>query len=209
MNNRKEEYTEVTTELENMTTEIVEQFPSEIREETAIMYAYDMENSADIHLNAMTIEASNLLYTMGQSNTSSDANTASDSTASDSTASDSTNGSTTEGNVNSDTAAAQVRLYTKSLNISYTVSYNDFKKIVEYIQTNADKRNVESVSVSYDSDTGKLVGTMVLNLFYLRGSDNAYSDPYIPSMQHGNTNPFGTVESSNAGGTADVEDTAD
>lgn len=168
---RKETYLETAEELSSLSAEMINQFPSEIREETAIMYAYDMENTSDIHVNSMTINPANLLYTMGQYNTAATDNTTTDTTV---------------------VQGVARYLYGVTLNLDYTVSYEGFKDIINFIQSDTDKRNVERISLSYDAQTGNLLGTMVVNLFSLQGNDKVYEEPYIPSMPIGNTNPFGT-----------------
>ena len=123
----------------------------------------------------MTINPANLLYTMGQFR----ANTAEMDTATDTTSPQTVQGT-------------QRYLYAVNLSLDYSVSYEGFKKIIDFIQADTDKRNIESISLSYDTETGNLLGTMVINLFELQGNDKVYEEPYIPSMPLGNTNPFGT-----------------
>lgn len=149
----KEQYISDTKDLKAQVQEMIDRYPSEVREENAVMYAYEMENESDIHVNSMTITPANLLYTMEKG----------------------------------------YGLSVITVNMDYSVTYEGFKDIIDFIRTDRDKRNVESISLSYDSETGNLLGTMVVNLFELQGIDKEYEAPYIPSMPRGNTNPFGTT----------------
>lgn len=187
LNANKEQYL---TDTENLKTEvqnIIDQYPVEVREEDAVMYVYTMENETDIHVNSMTIAPANLLYTMGWQQTQQADPAGTAETENDET----TNGVTAE---TSDTQETGYRLSAVTLNLTYTVSYGGFKDIIDFICSDKNKRNVESISLSYDSETGNLLGTMVVNLFELQGIDKVYEAPYIPSVPRGNTNPFGTSE---------------
>lgn len=177
---RKEQYQADAEEMRRIIAEIVSQFPSEVREETAIMYAYEMENEADISVNSMSIQPKNRLYAMESTREAIIGRTEESGQAEEGQ----TDGTGDDG--------ASLSLYTVTLSMDYTVSYTGFKDIVDYIQKDADKRNVESVTLSYDTETGNLLGSMVVNLFALQGNDRAYEEPYIPSVPIGNTNPFGT-----------------
>lgn len=79
---------------------------------------------------------------------------------------------------------------------TFTVSYEDFKKNVETIQREEEKRNVEQVILSFDSASGKLVGSMTLNLYSVQGTDKTYVAPAVPGMSIGTTNIFGGADSS-------------
>lgn len=209
---KKEQYIKDAESLSQKAQEIISQFPAEVREETAIMYAYDMENKADIHVNSMSITPKNLLYTLGLGQTSTNTTdgttaggttttgTTADSTAATGTTTNGTttggtaaDGTTTDGTASSESQNNLRFLYVMTVNLDYSVTYDGFKSIIDFIQTNSDKRNVESISLSYDSESGNLLGTMVVNLFELNGTDKQYQAPYIPSMPQGNTNPFGTA----------------
>lgn len=217
---KKEQYIEDAESLNQKAQEIISQFPAEIREETAIMYAYDMENKADIHINSMSITPKNLLYTLGiglagantadgtaANGTTADGTAANgtptDGTAANGTTTDGTaaDGTTADGTASSEVQSSVKYLYVMTVNLDYSVTYDGFKSIIDFIQTNADKRNVENISLSYDSESGNLLGTMVVNLFELSGTDKQYQAPYIPSMPQGNTNPFGTAGAAGTAGT--------
>lgn len=79
---------------------------------------------------------------------------------------------------------------------TFTVSYDDFKKNVETIQRDEENRNVEHVILSFDSASGKLVGSMTVNLYSVQGTDKVYGAPEVPGMSLGVPNIFGSADSS-------------
>lgn len=62
----QEYYEQETVTMQTRIDEVLAEFPADIKEETAIMYADMLENKSDIHIPSISIGANNLLYTLGQ-----------------------------------------------------------------------------------------------------------------------------------------------
>lgn len=84
--------------------------------------------------------------------------------------------------------------YRSTISITFSVSYEGFKKCVDYINNYSEKSNVGDVSLSYDSETGMLSGTMNINMYHLTGEEIKYQAPVIGSMEIGMKNIFGTLD---------------
>lgn len=96
-----------------------------------------------------------------------------------------------------------MNLYDMPITYTFTVGYDSFKTVTDLILRNPDKRNMESITLSFDNGTGKLVGTTDINMYYLLGTDEIYEEPTVRPMPQGLEDIFGTVE----GGTpTDTED---
>lgn len=89
-----------------------------------------------------------------------------------------------------------ISLSGSQITYTFTSSYGDFKKNVEAIQSDKEKRNVENVILSFDSASGKLVGSMTVNLYSVQGSGKEYKEPQMPQMSTGTNNIFGGASSS-------------
>lgn len=105
----------------------------------------------------------------------------------------------TDENVFSSTLIASVDntgiyVYKNSLSISYLTTYGGFKKMMEFIQMNSERMNVDSVTASYDSQTGNLSGTMVIHQFSITGTEKVYEAPQFNGVKIGTDNIFGTIE---------------
>ena len=85
----------------------------------------------------------------------------------------------------------QKTLYGTVVNITYSGTYDNVKKMIEDIQTYEDKRNVSAFTAAYDTQTGNVAGTATLNLFALTGVDQIYQEPDTGNITHGVTNIFG------------------
>lgn len=76
---------------------------------------------------------------------------------------------------------------------TFTASYDDLKKIIKTIQTEEEKHNVENVILSFDGNSGKIVGSMSVNFYAVTGESRTYQKPETQNMPHGTANIFGTV----------------
>ena len=53
---------------------------------------------------------------------------------------------------------------------------------------------LDNVNASYDTSTGNLTGTIIVNMFSMTGTDNSYSEPDAGAVAYGTDNIFGTIE---------------
>lgn len=169
---QQEEYEQRTLELNQKTQELFSDYPADFKEEDGIMYAVDLESTADMTITNITIGEKNLLYTLGATPSSINE---------------------TEEN------AADSYLFGSNYIYTFTSSYDGFKEIIEKIQGESSKKNVDSITISFDNNSGLLIGTISMNAFSVMGSEMIYKEPYIPSMPIGSENIFGTMTPPNAG----------
>ena len=106
-------------------------------------------------------------------------------------------------------AGTGISLYGTPVVYTYTVSYDDMKKVVRIIQEDDERRNVETITLSYESGSGKLVGNMTVNMYAVTGTGKEYVAPNVPSMMLGTDNIFGTVSASGDNRDSDEKDTDD
>lgn len=97
--------------------------------------------------------------------------------------------------------ATQLHLYKAPVNYTYQATYDGVKNMVNYVFAQNDKKSIQGLNVSYDTTTGNLVGTMDMNMYYMRGTGNEYEPSVIPSVPTGITNPFRASEALMAEGT--------
>ncbi len=83
-----------------------------------------------------------------------------------------------------------IDLLTETLTMSYECSYEQLKKWIDFINAYPERMNIKSISVSYDSETSNLSGTLTLNLFAVTGTDRVYTEPKIEDIRLGEDNIF-------------------
>lgn len=83
-----------------------------------------------------------------------------------------------------------VDLLAETLTMSYSCSYEEMKRLIDYINAYAERMNIQSISISYDSETGNLSGSLVLNLYAVTGGDKVYEKPEVEDIRLGEDNIF-------------------
>lgn len=86
--------------------------------------------------------------------------------------------------------ATQLHLYKAPVNYTYQATYDGVKNMVEYVFAQDDKKSIRGISVSYDTTSGNLLGTLDMDMYYMVGTGNTYEPMTIPSVPTGITNPF-------------------
>ncbi len=87
-----------------------------------------------------------------------------------------------------------VHAYDTTMSMTYQCSYEGLKEVIRHNLAQNDRRVINSVTASYDRTTGKLTGSMTLDQYTMSGTDKFYVEPYVPSMNMGTDNIFGTIE---------------
>ena len=155
--------------LEGEKAEYLACFPADIKEESEIMYAVELEDNVDIKFNSLNYGAPIDVLGTGEAT------------------------EVVEGEEAVETTAT-VGGYYLPLSASYLSTYNGLKNTITHTNMHKNRMVIDQVTASYDASTGNLVGDMTINMFYMTGTDNSYSDPYVPSMGIGVSNIFGTIE---------------
>ncbi len=94
-----------------------------------------------------------------------------------------------------------VFLYNTPITYGFKSTYRSIKDIIADIVKGNDRMNLQSVTISYDADTGCLQGTLVSNIYTMDGTGKYYELINIPGVQLGVDDLFksGTVLNINTG----------
>ncbi|MBQ9766477.1 MAG: hypothetical protein IJW37_00020 [Lachnospiraceae bacterium] len=97
---------------------------------------------------------------------------------------------------------SNINLLTETLSMSYSCSYDQLKTMVDFINSykykknknmeegEPERMNIQSITIAYDNETGKLTGNLVLNLYAVTGTDRVYEAPEVEDIRLGETNIF-------------------
>lgn len=83
-----------------------------------------------------------------------------------------------------------VSLLQESLTMGYSCTYEQMKKLIDFINVYPERMNIESMTMAYDSETGGLKGNVSLNLFAVTGTGKEYVAPDISGLSLGESNIF-------------------
>ena len=84
-----------------------------------------------------------------------------------------------------------VNLLKETLSTNYACSYEQLKKMIDYINAYPERMNIDSISIAFDSESNGLKGNITLNLFAVTGTGKEYTAPDISGLSLGTGNIFG------------------
>lgn len=98
-------------------------------------------------------------------------------------------------------------LYNRKATFNYGVSYEGLKRSIQHIVDQPNRMGIETLTVTYDDNTGLLIGSTTLNMYlapYQVGKE--YIQPDFSSVLLGTDNIFGTITIHGEAGLPDVGD---
>lgn len=159
-----------TEELKEKETEIKNKYPTDMTEEKAMSIIRDIEGKMDFKTTQISFVKGN---NAGQST---DAAQSEESGDSQNTA---------------DASATTAGKYME-VTMSYKSSYKGLKKLNEYVNKYSDRMTIPSINATFDSETGKLAGTVTVDMYYLPVDGKDYKAPTVNGVTDGTKNVFGS-----------------
>ena len=148
---------------ESISTEL-KAYPSDVRSEDLIMYVTELETNLGISIESISIASPEVVSKFTVPEKS---------------------GSTYQ--------LVPVVAVRTGLTIDCSLSYTQLKNLINYVNTTSNKTDISDVSVSYDSQTGELSGSVTIDKYFICSADYTYTPTNIPSVDKGTNNPFGTL----------------
>ena len=202
-------YISETENVQNKINEYVSKFPSDVKEENGIVLAQNIENSLGMQISNVGIATKEFVASI-------DGSTEEEIAEQNETMSEQANSQTREqideieGTDSkaaeelqnaSDIAAAQADstsqtpvLYRTQDTLEFTGTYANLKDVVAYLAEQTGRLTVDNMNASYDTSTGYLTGSIVVNMFSMTGTGNTYTEPDAGQVAYGTSNLFGTLE---------------
>ena len=185
-------YISETENAQNKINEYVSKFPSDVKEENGIVLAQNIENSLGMQISNVGIATKEFVASI-------DGSTEEEIAEQNETMSEQANSQTREqideieGTDSkaaeelqnaSDIAAAQTDstsqtpvLYRTQDTLEFTGTYANLKDVVAYLAEQTGRLTVDNMNASYDTSTGYLTGSIVVNMFSMTGTGNTYTEP--------------------------------
>lgn len=199
------------TEIERMLKaidDIYQVFPVDVREEDCLLMAINQELISPMALNSISISLVNdvefsvdtaqsehqYTYDLGEGDILGDGG--GDTATADATAAAAAN--------NSNNTTGMLR--TRQTTFSYTVSYEGLKRSIQHICNQTNRVAIDSLTASFDTSTGLLVGSTTLDMYIVPGQDKPYVQPNFSAVLLGTDNIFGTIVINSESNMPDVED---
>ena len=150
-------------------------------------------SSANSSSSSNSSAKSNSSSNSSSANSSSSSNTSSSSSnASKSNSTNSTNSTATGGNAV--VTSEKYDLYATPVDCAFEVSYIGIKQLFSALFSSPLKKNVENVTLTFDEETGHLLGTMTINFYSLQYKDNPVNGHVImPEVNKGSADIFHSI----------------
>ena len=214
-------YISETENAQNKINEYVSKFPSDVKEENGIVLAQNIENSLGMQISNVGIATKEFVASI-------DGSTEEEIAEQNETMSEQANSQTREqideieGTDSkaaeelqnaSDIAAAQADstsqtpvLYRTQDTLEFNGTYANLKDVVAYLAAQSGRLTIDNMNASYDTSTGYLTGSIVVNMFSMTGTGNTYTEPDAGQVAYGTSNLFGTLERAAAANAAQTSE---
>jgi len=200
INARSADYTKGLTDMQNRIDSIQASYPVNISRTDEIMYLSNMESlyARNLAIESMSMSAIEEVIAPVMEDTSAqpvDTNTLEE-TAQEASG-ETTDTSVPEGTEATDTLdvpqGSLVKLYKMPLNYNFRCTYAGAKEMLNYIYEQGDKKSISAMNLAFDSETGNLMGSITLDLYFMTGTGKAYNATTIPPTVKGVEDIFHTV----------------
>lgn len=206
----KDFYVSETASIKDKISEYISEFPADVRPEDGIVLANKMENELGFKITNVGVGEKEFVASIDGSSEE-DLAQSQDQTMSEQANTqtqeqiDNIEGTDSQAEENlqnaSDAAVADQSsdsqvpvLYRTQVTLQFNGTYAGLKKAVLYVADQSGRMTLDNVNASYDTSTGNLTGTIIVNIFSMSGTERTYTEPDAGSVAYGTDNIFGTVE---------------
>ena len=154
------------SEIDRIGAEInstLSKYPSDVRSEDLIMFAIELEEKIGINIDSVSVAVPESVSTFSIPRYSRDSY-----------------------------QIVPIAALRTGMTISCALSYEQLKKLIDYVYASSKKSDISNVSVSYNSANGELLGTISIDRYFVASEDYTYAETEIPPVEQGTDNPFGT-----------------
>lgn len=90
--------------------------------------------------------------------------------------------------------APEIQLYNTAVTAVVQTSYNSIKEVIKQINTDKDRKSLNTLALAFDSDTGELVGTLGFSMYSLTGTEAEYKTPSVDGVAYGTNDIFNSAK---------------
>lgn len=186
----KQQYIDDTAAMQIQIEEIKTHFPAAYKPEDDILYIINVENSYDAEVPTISMGTTSMIEVEAPVTETVDEGSPEVAVEGE--------GEEAVANDTVEVATPQICLYQTPINVSMQSSYRSLKDIITYINTDSERKSIESLSVVFDTETGKLSSSMAFNAYSLTGTEKEYNTPNVGGVFYGTNDIFNTGEKSAA-----------
>lgn len=202
-------YISETENAQNKINEYVSKFPSDVKEENGIVLAQNIENSLGMQISNVGIATKEFVAsidgsteeeiaeqneTMSEQANSQTREQIDEIEGTDSKAAEELQNAADIAAALADSTSQTPVLYRTQDTLEFNGTYANLKDVVAYLAAQSGRLTIDNMNASYDTSTGYLTGSIVVNMFSMTGTGNIYTEPDAGQVAYGTSNLFGTLE---------------
>lgn len=206
-------YISETENAQNKINEYVSKFPSDVKEENGIVLAQNIENSLGMQISNVGIATKEFVAsidgsteeeiaeqneTMSEQANSQTREQIDEIEGTDSKAAEELQNAADIAAALADSTSQTPVLYRTQDTLEFNGTYANLKDVVAYLAAQSGRLTIDNMNASYDTSTGYLTGSIVVNMFSMTGTGNTYTEPDAGQVAYGTSNLFGTLEKATA-----------
>ena len=214
-------YISETENAQNKINEYVSKFPSDVKEENGIVLAQNIENSLGMQISNVGIATKEFVAsidgsteeeiaeqneTMSEQANSQAREQIDEIEGTDSKAAEELQNASDIAAAQADSTSQTPVLYRTQDTLEFNGTYANLKDVVAYLAEQTGRLTVDNMNASYDTSTGYLTGSIVVNMFSMTGTGNIYTEPDAGQVAYGTSNLFGTLEQAAAANAAQTSE---
>lgn len=196
LNEQKEMFIERTAAFDKETSAIVNKYGPGNTPEKIIMFLVDLSKKTNMTIPSVSFGQETNVTVLADGTALSEAGmTQQDVSSADGEAAEGSDEGAAGGT--EDVSSGKVSdyyLYNYPVTFSFNASYSGLKRAIDHVNEYGERCSIDDISVAYDDSTGRLAGTMTLNMYTMTGTPKVYVSPQIDGVSLGVGNIFGSVE---------------
>lgn len=173
---------------------IIERYPSDLTTEKIIWVLQDIQTHNDFQVTEASFLMNNQLGAVETESVDAATDESADAASTDTSVEtvEASEDSTEQADAAVEAADTPAGYYA-TVSISYEASYKGLKDMIAYVNAYPDRITITQSDSQFDKETGKLVGSMILNMYYITNSGKDYVKPDFGSSTKGVENIFGST----------------
>lgn len=180
--NNKQKYIDDTAAMQVKIEEIKAQFPAQYLPEDEILYMIETEDAHTAVASSINMQTTTVVEVPVP-----------ESEAPVSTDEESADSETTEISTE-ETVQSDILLYKTPVVTNIFSDYDAIKNILKQVNTDKNRKSVDTLTISFDSKTGELISTIAMSMYSLTGTEAVYTTPKVDGIVYGTDDIFNSAK---------------
>ena len=93
-----------------------------------------------------------------------------------------------------ETTKTDILLYKTPVTVNLLSGYDNIKEILKQVNTDKNRKSVDTLTISFDSTTGELFSTIAMSMYSLTGTEAVYTSPKVDGVVYGTDDIFNSAK---------------